>query len=257
MKNKIFLLSLLLVTSLMMGACGSVLPALDSSSAQGNAPPAESAVETMPPDTGDEGMMDEGGSGEMMDAKGSDEMMEDESMGSSMEQPAQDEMMDSSMGQSEPGEMMEAPGWFSSALTNAATGEQFTVADLKGKVVLVETLAMWCSNCLKQQKQVQQLHSLLGARDDFISLGLDIDPNELQGDLSNYIQKHGFDWIYAIAPREVIREIGSLYGDQFLNPPSTPMLIIDRHGEAHPLPFGIKDAASLQEALQPFLDGQM
>jgi hypothetical protein len=31
------------------------------------------------------------------------------------------------------------------------------------------------------------------------------------------------------------------------------MLIIDRDGEAHPLPFGIKSAADLQAALEPFL----
>ncbi|MCK7526838.1 MAG: hypothetical protein MZV64_59190 [Ignavibacteriales bacterium] len=37
-------------------------------------------------------------------------------------------------------------------------------------------------------------------------------------------------------PADVSREIASLYGDQFLNPPSTPMLIIDRKGVAHPLP---------------------
>jgi hypothetical protein len=32
------------------------------------------------------------------------------------------------------------------------------------------------------------------------------------------------------------------------------MLIIDRQGKVHPLPFGVKSAADLQAALQPFLD---
>ena len=63
-----------------------------------------------------------------------------------------------------------------------------------------------------------------------------------------------FDWVYAVAPPEVSRELGQLYGDQFLNPPATPMLIIDQHGEVHPLPFGIKSAGDLQEALEPFLN---
>jgi hypothetical protein len=31
------------------------------------------------------------------------------------------------------------------------------------------------------------------------------------------------------------------------------MLIIDRHVEAHPLPFGVKSAQNLYDALQPFL----
>ena len=53
------------------------------------------------------------------------------------------------------------------------------------------------------------------------------------------------------------REIASLYGDQFLNPPSTPMLVIDRRGVAHSLPFGIKSAEDLLNFIQPFLDESM
>ena len=147
-----------------------------------------------------------------------------------------------------------APAFFGASLTDPASGQAFTIQDFKDKVVLVETLAMWCSNCRQQQEQVKALHDLLGERDDFISLGLDIDPNENLDDLKAYVARNGFDWTYAVAPVEVAREIGQLYGDQFLNPPSTPMFIIDRHGEVHVLPFGIKSAEQLLEALQPFLD---
>ena len=107
---------------------------------------------------------------------------------------------------------------------------------------------------MKQQNQVSDLHQKLGERADFVSLGLDIDPNEDTASLKDYIQRNGFDWTYAVAPAEVSREIGNLYGNQFLNPPSTPMLIIDKQGQVHPLPFGIKSADELVEFLQPFLD---
>jgi len=153
--------------------------------------------------------------------------------------------------------MMEAPAWFSASLTNVNTGESFTINDLKGKVVLVETMAVWCSNCLKQQTQVKALHASLGERDDFVSIGFDIDPNEDADRLKSFVEGNGFDWHYAVAPDDVSRDIASLYGAQFLNPPSTPMLIIDRHGVAHPLPFGIKSADDLQQALQPYLDEAM
>ena len=156
-----------------------------------------------------------------------------------------------------PEAMMESPAWYSTSLTDASTGRAFTVNDFKGKVVLVETLAMWCSNCKKQQVQVKALHTLLGERDDFISLGLDIDLNENAADLKGYVESNGFDWLYAVAPLDVAREISTLYGDQFLNPPSTPKQVIDRHGAAHPLPFGIKSADELLQFIQPFLDGAM
>lgn len=155
------------------------------------------------------------------------------------------------------GAMMETPAWYSASLTNVQTGEAFTISDLKGKVVLVETMAIWCSNCKKQQGQVKALHELLGERADFVSLGLDIDPNENSDALKSYIDGNGFDWYYAVPSVDIAREIASLYGDQFLNPPSTPMLIIDRKGVAHPLPFGIKSAEELMQALQPFLDEAM
>jgi len=153
--------------------------------------------------------------------------------------------------------MMESPTWYAASLTDASTGQAFAIQDLKGKVILVETMAIWCSNCLKQQGQVKALHELLGERDDFVSVGLDIDPNEDAGSLKTYVESNGFDWLYAVPSADVSREIASLYGDQFLNPPSTPMLVIDRKGETHPLPFGIKSADELLKFVQPYLDEAM
>lgn len=153
--------------------------------------------------------------------------------------------------------MPNAPAWFSASLIDVNTDTAFTVQDFKGKVVLVETLAMWCSTCKKQQGELKALRAVMGENADLVSIGLDIDPNENAADLKAYTQANGFDWVYAVAPAEVTREIGSLYGDQFLNPPSAPMLIIDRKGQAHPLPFGLKSAAALMEALEPFIQEEM
>jgi len=152
-----------------------------------------------------------------------------------------------------PEALMETPAWYSAALTDAATGKTFSIQELKGKVVLVETLAQWCPNCKKQQGEVKALREKLGMQEDFVSIGLDIDPNENAADLKNYVMSNGFDWLYAVAPVEVSREIARLYGDQFLNPPSTPILIIDRQGVAHPLPFGIKSADDLYQAVDEYL----
>jgi cytochrome oxidase Cu insertion factor (SCO1/SenC/PrrC family) len=154
--------------------------------------------------------------------------------------------------------MTETPAWFANTFTDARTGQTFSINDLKGKVVLVETMAMWCSNCMQQQGQVKALHQMLGQRDDFVSIGLDIDPGEKSLDmLKNYVENNGFDWLYSLSPADVSREVAKLYGDQFLNPPSTPILIVDRHGMAHPLPFGIKSAEDLMKAIEPFLNESM
>lgn len=146
------------------------------------------------------------------------------------------------------------PGWYGMELTDVNTGSIFRLADLQGKVILVETMAVWCSNCFRQQLEVKALHDLIGDREDFVSLGIDIDPNESVPQLTGYVKENGFDWLYTVASSELINEISDLYGPQFLNPPSTPMLIIDKQGEANLLPFGIKSANELLEFLQPYLD---
>ena len=207
----------------------------------------------------DDGMKEHGDDMNDDDAMMDDEMKEDAMMDETddeMTSDSDDGMMDDKDDGMAEGAMM-ATEWFGAELTNVRTGEPFMVADFEGKVVLVETLAMWCSNCRKQQGEVQSLHDLLGERDDFVSLGIDIDPNENAEALKAYIDNNGFDWLYSVAPSQVSREIGQLYGDQYLNPPSTPMLIIDREGQVHLLPFGIKSAESLLESLQPFLDEGM
>jgi hypothetical protein len=92
-------------------------------------------------------------------------------------------------------------------------------------------------------------------REDFVSVTLDIDPNEDEATLAGYLQQNSqFDWYYAVTGPEIAREIGNAYGDQFLNPPSAPIFVIDRHGVAHPLPFGLKSAENLMKAIQPYLD---
>lgn len=155
--------------------------------------------------------------------------------------------------------IIETPAWFDVTLTNVRSGEDFTINDYMGRVVLVENLAMWCSNCKKQQMEVKALAEalMLDMDSDLVLVGLDIDLNENADDLRSYTDANGFDWIYAIAPLEVAREIGNLYGDQFLNPPSTPILVIDRTGQVHLTPFGIKSADDLLRFIEPFLNDGM
>ena len=150
--------------------------------------------------------------------------------------------------------------------TAPMTEEAMTEAPMTEEVMTEEPMteevmtpdAMWCPNCKRQQQEVQALHAALGEMGaDLVSLGLDIDPNENAADLKAYTDANGFDWLYAVAPPDVSRSLSELYGDQFLNPPSTPMLVIDRHGQVHPLPFGIKDAETLKETVAPFLNEGM
>lgn len=146
------------------------------------------------------------------------------------------------------------PTWLDYQFTDAVTGETFSISGFKGKVVLVETMAMWCSNCMKQQIQVRELHERLGERDDFIGIGIDVDLNEDLGMLAAYVQKNEFSWLYSVASTEVLAGIQDSLGGQFLNPPSTPIVLFDKEGNPHALPFGIKSADELLGFVEPFLN---
>ncbi|MBK9050587.1 MAG: redoxin family protein [Chloroflexi bacterium] len=125
--------------------------------------------------------------------------------------------------------------------------------DYAGKVVLMETMAMWCPNCIVQANEVRNLHELLGNPDDLISVSLDVDINEDTDSLKEYADGYGFEWHFAVAPLEVARALGNLYTAQYLNPPLSPMLIIDREGNVHHLDYGLKEAETLQEIVEPYL----
>ena len=131
--------------------------------------------------------------------------------------------------------------WATASLTDVATGETFRIADLAGSVVIVETMAIWCSNCLAQQRDVQAALARLPA-DRVVYVVLDVDPNEDASSLAEYQQAHGFDGRYAIAGDDLARALAADFGDQVLNPPSTPMLIVGTDGTVTPTDYGHKSA---------------
>ncbi len=248
MKASAVLFVVLMIAALALSACGQA--ATPAPAAMMDKPteaammdkPTEAAMMDKPTEAA---MMDKPTEAAMMDKPTETAMMDKPTEAAMMDKPTEAAMMDKPTA--------DLPAWYSAELINVNNSQPFTVADFHGKVVLIETLAVWCSNCMKQQRQVMALHDALGEREDFVSVGLDIDLNESADQLLTHTSTNGFDWVYAVATPDVARAISDLYGVNFLNPPSTPMLIIDRAGEAHPLPFGIKSAADLQTALEPFL----
>ena len=136
--------------------------------------------------------------------------------------------------------------WAQTELTDVATGETFRIADLAGRVVIVETMAIWCVNCLAQQGDVYAaLDELDPERVAFVVL--DVDPNETASALAQYRSKNGFTGTYAIAGREAARALAADFGDQVLNPPNTPMILIGTDGRITLTDFGQKSTATVVE----------
>jgi len=172
------------------------------------------------------------------------------------ESPATQEVMVDKDEEMMADEAIEMPDWFNVELTDVKTGETFRIADFQGKVILIETMAVWCPTCTRQAKEIQTVHQMLGERDDFVSVSLDVDPNETEEILKEYAEQTGFDWHYAVSPHKINHDLGNLYSAQYLNPPVSPMLIIDRQGRVYGLPFGtVKKASNLKPTIEAYLNG--
>jgi thiol-disulfide isomerase/thioredoxin len=120
-------------------------------------------------------------------------------------------------------------------LTDVSSGETFTLGELAAdRPVLVETMAIWCTTCRAQQREVVEAH----AQADFHSVGIDVDPNERADDLAAYAEAEGFDWRFAVADAELVGLLRDRYGTAVTNPPSTPTFIVSTDGTIRALEFG-------------------
>ena len=146
--------------------------------------------------------------------------------------------------------MSKAPAWFDIQLTDVNSGQPFKLSDFKGQVVLVEAMAVWCTNCTRQQRELVNLHSQIG--DAAFSVSLDIDLNEDAALLRQHAQSNGFDWRYAVAPPELVQALADEFGNSFLNPTSVPMFLIDTGGGVHQLDFGHKTVDYLTTQIQSY-----
>lgn len=136
--------------------------------------------------------------------------------------------------------------WATVELTDVATGGTFRLADLAGKTVIIETMAIWCSNCLSQQRHVYDaLVELDPARVAFVVI--DVNPNETEAALAQYRESNGFTGTYVVATRDLARALASEFGDQVLNPPATPMLLIGSDGRVTLTDYGSKSPERIVE----------
>lgn len=143
------------------------------------------------------------------------------------------------------------PAWMTISLTDVRSGETFALGDFGGQVVVVETMAVWCPLCLDQAREIRQAHLRFG--DEVVFISLDVDANESADFLREHAIRNGLGWRWAVAPRELARALADVFGMAVLNPPSTPVVILDRGQQPHLLRFGIKPATELIQEIEAYL----
>jgi hypothetical protein len=143
----------------------------------------------------------------------------------------------------------EAATWLDIELADAVTGETFSLASLAGEVVAIEPMAIWCTNCKRQQDNVKAAYpEIESAGVTYISLG--IDPGENPDALARYADRNGYGWTFSQSSTEFSRALSDLFGPQVLSAPSTPLIVLDPSGEVAVQEFGFHDPEKLVGILE-------
>lgn len=125
-----------------------------------------------------------------------------------------------------------AQAWATATLLDVTTGQPFRVADLvaSGKVVFLETMAIWCSNCRTQQ--VTATAAFDGLDPERVAwVAIDVESSETAEALAAYREQHGFPFTYAIADADYARALVADFGDVVLSPPSVNIIVVGTAGQ--------------------------
>lgn len=137
--------------------------------------------------------------------------------------------------------------WLDTILKDVKTGEDFKISDYKGKPVLVESFAVWCPNCKRQQQTIQEFHEVVG--DNVISVALDTDPNEDEQTVLDHIINNGFEGRYVVSPKDFTQSLIDEFGVGIVNAPSIPMILVCEDQSTRLLDRGHKSIEILQEEI--------
>lgn len=144
------------------------------------------------------------------------------------------------------GEVQSEPvgDWINFELRDVATGESFKITDFSDKPVLLESFAVWCPTCTRQQRVTKSLEEEVG--DSIISISVDTDPNEDEDRVRKHINDNGFNWYYVIAPIAFTQSLIDQFGIDIVNAPSAPMILICDGEKARQLGSGVKSVETLK-----------
>lgn len=142
--------------------------------------------------------------------------------------------------------MQEIPkaSWKGISFTDVSTGSNYKISDFAGKTVLLESFAVWCPVCLRQQEEFAKLSA-----EDIVVISIDTDPNEDAAIVKNHAAKNSFGWIFAVSPVEMTNSLITDFGFTVVNAPSAPTILVCKDQKARLLKSGVKSSETLLEEI--------
>jgi thiol-disulfide isomerase/thioredoxin len=145
------------------------------------------------------------------------------------------------------GEETTTESWKDIELKDVSSGETFKISDFAGKPILIESFAVWCPTCKRQQDEIKKLHAIVG--DSVVSISVDTDPSENEARVLGHIERYGYDWRYAVAPGDFTQKLIDEFGINVVNAPSAPVILICEDQSTRLLSFGVKSDDTLEEEI--------
>lgn len=119
-----------------------------------------------------------------------------------------------------------------------------TLADLKGKFVLLDFWATWCGPCIVEIPNLQAVHKKHGKRSDFVMISVSLD--YVEKDLQNFVSSKNMPWHHVFGDQAV--KAADLYGVEGI----PAMFLIDKEGK---IVRGAWDAEPITEAVARLIAG--
>lgn len=208
--------------------------------------PTEVMMEEKPTDA----MMAEEPTEAMMEEKPTDALMAEEPTEAMMEEKPTEVVMaetpTAAMAMEEPATAL--PAFATLTLTDARTGQSFTLADYAGKTIYVEPMATWCSKCREHMGNLREARAQLNS-DQYVFIGLSVETDITSAELAQYVDQQGFDWTFAVMTPEMLQELVNTFGRTITNPPAVPHFVIAPDGTVSELMTGIETPEQIAMSL--------
>jgi len=106
--------------------------------------------------------------------------------------------------------------WMNTEMTNAATGEIFTLHELarNGTPVVVHLVATWCSYCNAQFGESTTFLENYPGKAHVVQIG--IDTRETQEHIASHAASKGYEGIFTVAEEPVMQGFMALFGEEIM-----------------------------------------
>ncbi|MFX0016676.1 MAG: redoxin family protein [Promethearchaeota archaeon] len=106
-------------------------------------------------------------------------------------------------------------------LTDIISGEQFSLSELEGNVVILDLFATWCSSCVQALPKIREIYQAY-SNDELTIISIDIEQDEDEQQVRDFINEHNMEWFVAFDNNSIVN---NNYGSGFI----PTLYVIDRN----------------------------